>query len=80
MVIRFSFSFELCLATMGVCVFQCADNRWRTFLFVKKENSDGIGKAEFISYGKLQTPKKFKPVKKLSRHARVGTIQFVDKP
>ena len=31
-------SFSICLATIGVCVFRCADFGWRTFYLPKKQN------------------------------------------
>ena len=31
---------EICLATIGVCVFRCADLGWRTFIFKGEKGNE----------------------------------------
>ena len=41
--------YSICLATMGVCVFQCANDRWRTFLFYYRIEGDKVSNMLCVS-------------------------------
>ena len=39
---EYSVSVCFCVATIGVCVFRCADSGWRTFYFEERNNKYAI--------------------------------------